>query len=307
MDDEGDVRQIELLVDSPDRLDRFLAIKMPQFSRSRLTELIDDGQVLVDGRVEKRSFRTLPGMVVSLDLPEDRPIHDLTPFEMPLEIAFQDEHLLVVNKPRGLATHPAPSLKAPSLVNVLLARASGLSSVGKSYRPGIIHRLDKETTGLLLVAKDDATHLALAKGIQTREIQREYLAIIARDFPFEKDSWRRIDAPIARDPRNRLKMAIVPGGKSAVTHVRGLANVDAGTFVRCRLETGRTHQIRVHLAAIGYPVLGDSLYAPLHMQTAALQLHAFRIAFTHPATGEFLDIEVKTPPDFLVDPKMRHN
>ncbi|MEQ1822627.1 MAG: RluA family pseudouridine synthase [Fimbriimonadaceae bacterium] len=288
-------------------MDRFLAIKLPEFSRSRLTELIDSGKVLVDGVAQKRSFRAIPGMTVRLDAPVDRPMHDLTPFEMPLEILFEDEHLLVVNKPRGLATHPAPTLKSPSLVNVLLSRASGLSSIGNSYRPGIIHRLDKETTGLLLVAKDDASHLALAKGIQTREIQREYLAIIARDFPFEKDSWRRIEAPIARDPKNRLKMAVIPGGKSALTHVRGLANLDAGTFVRCRLETGRTHQIRVHLAAIGYPVLGDLLYAPQHMHTAPLQLHAFRLVFRHPFSNEELEIEAPTPPDFLADPEMRHN
>lgn len=317
MDDEGDIRSIEIVVDSSERLDRFLAINLPQFSRSRLTELIDSGQVEVGGQIQKRSFRVLDGMIVSLTLPEDRPAHDLTPFDMPLEIVYEDDHLLVVNKARGLATHPAPSLKAPSLVNVLLARSQELSSVGKDFRPGIVHRLDKDTTGLLLVAKNDTTHLALAKAIQMREIQREYLAVIAKGFPFEaqpKDGephWRRIEAPIARDPKNRLRMAVVQGGKPAITHVAGLANIDAGSLVKCRLETGRTHQIRVHLAAIGFPVIGDPLYAPLHMQTAALQLHAFRLVFTHPVSGETIEVQAQTPADFLStygEPaKMRHN
>jgi len=263
-----------------------------------LTELIDSGQVMVDGVVQKRSFKVLPGMRIDVPEIEDRESHDLTPANIPLEIVYSDEDVMVVNKPRGLATHPAPSLKEPSLVNALLGLGGDLSSAGGDFRPGIVHRLDKETTGAILIAKNDNAHASLAKQIEKRTAGREYLAVIDGDLAVDGD-WLRIEAPIGRDPRNRLKMAVVKEGKPATTLVQVLGRCDAGTVVRCRLETGRTHQIRVHLSSIRHAVLGDSLYAGKHLQTAPLQLHAWRIAFDHPVTGARIEVEAKPPEDFL--------
>lgn len=253
---------------------------------------------MVDGVVQKRSFKVLPGMRIDVPEIEDRESHDLTPANIPLEIVYSDEDVMVVNKPRGLATHPASSLKEPSLVNALLGLGGELSSAGGDFRPGIVHRLDKETTGAILIAKNDNAHASLAKQIEKRTAGREYLAVIDGDLAVDGD-WLRIEAPIGRDPRNRLKMAVVKEGKPATTLVQVLGRCDAGTVVRCRLETGRTHQIRVHLSSIRHAVLGDSLYAGKHLQTAPLQLHAWRIAFDHPVTGARIEVEAKPPEDFL--------
>jgi 23S rRNA pseudouridine1911/1915/1917 synthase len=289
---------MKFTVQAPDRLDRAVAVALPNHSRSRLTELVDAGLVQVDGVAQKRSFRVFPGMEISLDEPEDRAAHDLTPADIDLEILFENADMLVVNKPRGLATHPAQSLKEPSLVNALLARAGSLSTAGGDFRPGIVHRLDKDTTGVILVAKNDRAHVDLAKQIELRTARREYLAVVAGDLRVDGDSLR-IEAPIARDKHNRLKMALDADGKPAVTLVRVVKRIDAGTLVRCRLETGRTHQIRVHLSSIGHPVLGDSLYAPRSMQGVPLQLHALSIEFALPGSSERKTVEAAPPADFL--------
>jgi len=274
---------MRLVAEEKERLDRFLVRHFPEFTRSRFGQWIQGGQVTVDGKSSKPAYMLKPGMVVELELPEERPAHDLTPAEIPLDVLFEDDHLLVVNKPRGMAAHPSPSSREASLVNALLARGGALSSGSASYRPGIVHRLDKDTTGLIVVAKTDRAHLHLSRQFAAKTAERRYVAVVAGDLERERLT---IDAPIARDRHNRQRMAVDPDGKPAVTHVRKLARLDLGTLIAARLETGRTHQIRVHLAAIGHPVLGDQLYAPVEKRLGPMLLHAAYLEFEHPETGD---------------------
>jgi 23S rRNA pseudouridine1911/1915/1917 synthase len=287
---------VVFIADGSERLDRFLARMLPEHSRSKLVRLIESGEVLVSGKPQRASFKLEAGAEVSLEEPADAPVHDLTPAPIPLSVAYEDDCLLVVDKPRGLAAHPAASLKEPSLVNALLARSHTLSEVGGDFRPGIVHRLDKDTTGLMVVAKNDAAHVALAKQIESKSAERRYFAVVAGNV--EQELFR-IDAPIARDQRNRLKMAVDPRGRSASTIVRRIARIDAGWLVAVKLETGRTHQIRVHLSSLALPVLGDAIYAPKAFQSGPLQLHAAYLSFRHPSTGKQIECYAEPPPDFL--------
>lgn len=286
---------MHLVADRRERLDRFLARMLPEHSRTKLAKLIERGEVTVDGTVQKPSFALEEGMQVVLAEPEETAAHDLTPADIPLDIVYEDDDLLVVNKPRGLAAHPASTLKEPSLVNALLARNTELSTAAGEFRPGIVHRLDKETTGLMVVAKNDAAHVALAKQMETKSAERRYFAVVAGDVEQAKFT---VSAPIARSKQNRLLMTVDPHGKPAVTHVKRLARRQEGTVVACRLETGRTHQIRVHLRAIGHPVLGDTLYAPREFAEGPLQLHAGYLAFDHPTTHERLAFYADPDRDF---------
>ena len=287
---------MRLVADSRERLDRFLARHLPQFTRSRLSAFIEEGGVHVAQKDAKPGLMLKAGMIVELNLPEEKPAHDLTPFQLELDVVFEDNDLLVVNKPRGLAAHPAPSLKEPSLVNALLARGGSLSEGSSGYRPGIVHRLDKETTGLMVVAKTGTAHHALAKQFANKHAERRYAAVVAGDL---KDERMTISAPLARDKWNRFLMAVDPSGKPAVTHIVRLQRIDAGSLLAVRLETGRTHQIRAHLKAIGHPVLGDRLYALKEHQKHPLQLHAGLLAFDHPISGERMTHYAPAPMDFL--------
>lgn len=284
-----------LPVENRERLDKFLAQQLPEFSRTKLTKQIEKGLVTVDGEIERSSFIVEPGMVVEISDVPNEPAHDLTPANIPLEIAYEDEDVIVVNKPRGLATHPAVSLKEPSLVNALLGMQVQLSGVGEAYRPGIVHRLDKETTGLLIVAKTDAAHANLAAQIEAKSADRRYFAVASGVI--EKDKFT-IDAAMERDPKNRLKMCVRPDGRRAKTHVRRIAWIDSGTLVAIRLETGRTHQIRVHFEAIGHAVLGDTIYSKPPLSEGPLQLHAGFVAFNHPRTGDRTEVFCAPPEDF---------
>lgn len=269
---------------------------LPEHSRTKLVRLIDEGQVLVDGKTQRSSWKLAPGSVVALDAVPEKEAHDLSPADIPLDIVFEDEVMLVVNKPRGLATHPAASLKEPSLVNALLGRSTLLSAGSADFRPGIVHRLDKDTTGLLVVAKTDAVHVKLARQIAGKTADRRYFAVVA-GMP-EQEVFT-INAPIGRDKVNRQKMAVDPHGKPAISHVRRLARMDVGTLLAVRLETGRTHQIRVHLRAIGHPVLGDRVYAGAYGVGLPLQLHAGFLALTHPISEERVAFYQAPPDDFV--------
>ena len=287
---------MQLVAETTERLDRFLAQMLPEHSRTKLARLIDAGEVTVDDVPQKPSFRLEPGMRVALAEPQDKAAHDLTPADIPLDVVYEDDALLVVNKPRGLASHPASSLNEPSLVNALLARGTRLSEVGEAFRPGIVHRLDKETTGLMVVAKTDAAHVSLARQMEGKTAERRYLALVAGVVERERFV---IDMPIGRDPKHRVRMGVVPDGKPARTHVKRLARLDAGTLLACRLETGRTHQIRVHLAYHAMPVVGDVLYAPKAVGGGALQLHAAYLALDHPTDGRRMAFHAAPDGEFL--------
>lgn len=287
-----------LIADERERLDKFLARHMPDISRTKLAKWIEAGNVRVNGEPALPRTVVEVGATIEVEAIEATPAHDLTPAHVPLEVIFEDEHFMVINKPRGLATHPSPSLSEPSLVNALLGRGTELSEGLAPFRPGIVHRLDKDTTGAIVVAKTDAAHASLAKQIETKEAIRLYLAIVRGEFAHDQFV---VQAPIGRDPKDRLRMTVIAGGRRAVTHIRILKRVDAGTLVACQLDTGRTHQIRVHLRSVNCPVVGDPLYAPLEMQTAPMQLHAAGLRLRHPVTGEVTTYVALPPADFLAN------
>lgn len=280
------------------RLDRALVDLVPEFSRSYLQQLLAQGLVAVNGKpVLKASARVKAGDQVILEMRPTLQSQAFRPEPMAIDVVFEDAHLLVVNKPAGLVVHPAPGNWSGTLLNGLLARDEKALVVP---RAGIVHRLDKDTSGLMVVARDRATMDTLVALIAARQVQRQYLALAHGSWTGPKT--RTVDAPIGRDPRNRLRMAVVDlathAGKSARTDIRCLDTVDGGCWVQCTLHTGRTHQIRVHMASLKHPLVGDSLYggAPVeHMQRQAL--HAYRLAFTHPMTGEALEFHAPLPDD----------
>lgn len=280
------------------RLDRALVELVPEFSRSYLQQLIDSGAVMVNGAVlRKPSTRIKAADRGSVELRPTPQSQAFKPETMPLAIVFEDEHLLVINKPAGLVVHPAPGNWSGTLLNGLLAHDAQALNLP---RAGIVHRLDKDTSGLMVVARTRPTMDALVHAIAAREVGRQYLALAHR--PWTGSARREVNAPIGRDPRNRLRMSVVDlernSGKLARTDIELLQNCDQGCLVRCTLHTGRTHQIRVHMASIGHPLVADELYggtAAADMRRQAL--HARRLAFTHPVTQQSLVFEARLPDD----------
>ena len=278
------------------RLDHFLTGQEPFLSRSQVQRLMDKGLVLVNARQARPSLRLRAGDLIRMTVPPPEEV-TLAPEAIPLDIVYEDEDLLVVNKPAGMVVHPAAGHHRGTLVNALLDHCPDLSGIGGYLRPGIVHRLDKDTSGLLLVSKSDLAHQGLSAGLKARQIKRKYLALVCGEV---RSGQGLIDAPLGRDPKDRKRMAVVAGGRTARTHYRIKERFTGYTLLDMELETGRTHQIRVHLAYAGYPVAGDPVYGPrrnpLHLPGQAL--HAYRIVFTHPRTDEPLTFEAPLPPVF---------
>ena len=290
--------------EAPTRIDKYLSVAIKKvaeqvFSRSAISALLENGSVLRNGAVAGKSEKVRGGDEIILLLPEPRPL-EASPENIPLDIVYEDPHLLVVNKPQGMVVHPAAGNTEGTLVNALLYHCKdSLSGINGVLRPGIVHRIDKDTSGLLIVAKSNEAHLGLADQIKQHSFLREYEAIVIGRPMQEKGS---VNAPIGRDPRDRKKMAIIQtNSKPAVTHYETLCEFKGYSHMRFRLETGRTHQIRVHMSSLGHAIVGDPVYAPRNAESFGLIgqcLHAKKIGFTHPITQEYLEFDSLLPPHF---------
>lgn len=278
-----------------ERLDVFLAGQSTVSSRTTAQRLIKSGLVRVGGIEPKPSYQVKEGDQVAVSIPIVSAL-EVLPEKIPINIVYEDRDIVVVNKERGMVVHPAPGNYSGTLVNALLYHSPDLSSIAGPLRPGIVHRLDKDTSGLLIVAKNDKSHLKLAAQLKAREVTREYVAIVCGRL---REASGTIDAPIGRHPVHRKKMTVLEGGRSAVTHFRVLQYLVGFTYVLVRLETGRTHQIRVHMAHIRHPVLGDERYGGVvkHIHFCGHALHAKNLSFKHPRTGETMEFTADVPED----------
>ena len=279
-----------------ERLDVFLVRQQPELSRAHVQKIIASGEVLVDGRARKANFRLKAGASVSFRLPEAATI-EVKPENIPLDILYEDEDIIVVNKSRGMVVHPAAGVDSGTLVNALLFHCHDLSGINGEIRPGIVHRLDKDTSGVMVAAKNDKAHLNLAEQIGMKTAHRSYLAVVHGNI---KEEAGIIKGDIGRHPTDRKRMAIVQeNGKPAVTHFKVLERFGDYTLVECRLETGRTHQIRVHMTSIGHPLVNDPKYgrckSPFGIKGQAL--HSRQLTLKHPATGEEMTFEAPLPED----------
>ena len=280
-----------------ERVDACIARLVSDVSRSAAQRLCEDGQVLLNGAAAKKNARVAPGDVLELTLPEPQPTQAQAE-DIPLDVAYEDADVIVINKPKGLVVHPAAGHWEGTLVNALLHHCrDSLSGVGGALRPGIVHRIDKDTSGLLIVAKNDFAHQKLAAQLQDHTLARTYVCIVCGKL---REDAGTVNAPIARDKNDRKKMAVRPDGKPAVTHWQVLARYPGYTYVQCRLETGRTHQIRVHMASLGHPILGDTVYG--HKKPELGQntqcLHAKELTFRHPRTDEPVTVTCPLPEEF---------
>ena len=276
------------------RLDVFLAGREKELSRSHIQKLIEGGAVLVNGRAVKANYKLRTGDSVEIHVPEAQ-AWKILPEAIPLDVLYEDEDIIVINKARGMVVHPAAGVSSGTLVNALLHHCKDLSGINGVIRPGIVHRLDKDTSGVMVAAKNDAAHVDLAEQIRLKTAHRIYQALVLGTIAEGKGVIR---APIGRHPTERKKMAVVPNGKEATTHFRVLERFSSYTFVECRLQTGRTHQIRVHMAYIGHPLLGDPKYgkkSPFAIEGQAL--HSAELMLTHPRTKERLRFAAAMPAD----------
>jgi 23S rRNA pseudouridine1911/1915/1917 synthase len=278
---------------SGERLDVFIARRLPELTRSRVKRLIEDGCVAVAGERAKPALRLESGQRVSVEVPPPAPSRAV-PEPIALDVLYEDADVLAVNKPAGMTVHPAPGHATSTLVNAILAHCSDLSGIGGVMRPGIVHRLDRDTSGVILVAKNDASHRSLARQLKDRTVEKTYVALVEGT---PKPAEGVIDAPIGRDPRRRERMSVIVGAREAVTAYRVIDRFAGYALVEARPRTGRTHQIRVHLAAIGHPIAGDRVYGKRTPLVERQFLHALRIAFDHPRSGERVTLEAPIAPD----------
>ena len=279
------------------RLDAYLADALDDLTRSAAANLIEAGAVRMNGKAAAKSYKIAGGETVEVTLPEPEPI-DAVPQNIPLDVVYEDGDVIVVNKPSGMVVHPAPGHADGTLVNALLYHCGeSLSGIGGALRPGIVHRIDRDTSGLIIAAKNDAAHQSLTAQLSDHTLGRTYECIVTGNL---REDTGTVDAPIARHPTERKKMAVVPGGRNAVTHWEVIARYPGYTHVRCRLETGRTHQIRVHMAYLGHPILGDTVYGS-KKEVPGLTgqcLHAVGLQFLHPRTGELVRLSCELPEEF---------
>ena len=279
------------------RLDAFLASSLDGLTRSQAARLIESGEVAVNGKTAGKSYKLAGGEDIAVTLPEPEPV-EAVPQDIPLDVVYEDADVIVVNKPSGMVVHPAPGHPDGTLVNALLYHCAGtLSGVGGALRPGIVHRIDRDTSGLIIAAKNDAAHQYLSAQLADHTLARTYECIVVGSLREDRGT---VDAPIARHPTDRKRMAVVAGGREAVTHWEVIARYPGYTHVRCRLETGRTHQIRVHMAYIGHPILGDTVYgAKKEVPGLTGQcLHAVGLRFLHPRTHEVVELSCPLPEEF---------
>ncbi|MCI5768216.1 RluA family pseudouridine synthase [Ligilactobacillus ruminis] len=276
------------------RLDKACSEIFSDYSRSQIKQLLDGGNITVNGKTEKAKYKVKSGDVIRLEEPETKTL-ELRPENIPLDIVYEDDDVIVVNKPQGMVVHPAPGHDEHTLVNALLYHCP-LSTINGTFRPGIVHRIDKDTSGLLMVAKNDKAHRSLAKQLKDKTNIREYVALVHGRIAEDEGT---INAPIGRSLKDRKKQAVVKDGRNAVTHFEVLKRYRDYTFVKCILETGRTHQIRVHMKYIGHPLVGDPLYGPKKTIKGNGQfLHAGKLGFVHPTTGKLLVFEAPLPKIF---------
>jgi 23S rRNA pseudouridine1911/1915/1917 synthase len=278
-----------------DRIDKAISTFNSEWSRTQVQQWIKDEHVLVNGKPVKTNYKCAINDKIEIVIP-DPEVLDVLPEEMNLDIYYEDKDVLVVNKPRGMVVHPAPGHLTGTLVNGLMAHCKDLSGINGVLRPGIVHRIDKDTSGLLMVAKNDMAHESLVNQLVAKTVTRKYKAIVHGLIPHD---FGTIDAPLGRDPKDRQSMTVVDEGKHAVTHFHVLERFKEFTFVECQLETGRTHQIRVHMKYIGYPLAGDPKYGPRKtLDINGQALHAGVLGFTHPRSGEYLEFEAPLTADF---------
>jgi len=291
-----EVKRVEADV-SDTRLDAFISEKL-DISRNAAQQICENGGAVCNGIILKKNYKVKTGDIIEIALPETRETEAIAQ-NIPIEVMYEDDHLIVINKQRGMVVHPAVGHYDGTLVNALLAHCGeSLSGIGGEMRPGIVHRIDKDTSGLLIVAKNDKAHLSLSAQLADRSLSRTYDAVVLGRI----DDAGKVDAPIGRSSKDRKKMAVVSGGRNAVTHYTPISYVNGYSHIQCKLETGRTHQIRVHMASIGHPVAGDPLYGPKNDKTklGGQCLHASKLRFVHPVSGE--NMEICSPlPDYFTE------
>lgn len=278
-----------------ERIDKYLVDKLENMSRSKIQLLIDEHHILVNNEPTKANYKVQSQDQIQISIPEPEPIN-VIPEDIPLEIIYEDEDIVVINKPQGMVVHPAAGHTHGTLVNALLYHIKDLSGINGKIRPGIVHRLDKDTSGILVVAKNDEAHVKLSEQLQDRSMQRKYWAIVHGVLPHNHGT---IDAPIGRDPKNRQQFTVITGGKESISHFRVLKRFKDYSLLEVSLETGRTHQIRVHLKYINFPIAGDEVYGPKKTLKGNGQfLHAHTVEFLHPRTNERMHFEAEVPPTF---------